>query len=337
MPPINPRPSTNNRSPVPSAPNHEGMLICENIVKRYGSFTALDGVSMEVPAGKVFGLLGPNGAGKTTLIRLITRITGPDEGRVLLDGHPMTSEDVARMGYLPEERGLYKKMKVGEQAVYLARLKGMTKADATTKLKEWFDRWEINGWWNKKVEELSKGMAQKVQFITTVLHGPKLLILDEPFSGFDPINAELIRGEVLRMRDEGVTIMLSTHSMPSVEEMCDHIALIDKSKVMLHGNVKEIRKRYSTSTYKLEFRGGKVAFADALAYHGEILEHKEEDGITTVRVKLLHNAKLNDVLSSTLRTVDFIGAHEEVPRMHDIFIRVVSENEPALVTSGMTE
>ena len=313
------------------------MLHLEGISKQFGDFTALDGITMDVPASKVFGLLGPNGAGKTTLIRIITHITGADSGRVLLDGKPMRDEDVVHMGYLPEERGLYKKMKVGEQALYLARLKGLSKAEATKRLKEWFARWEIDGWWNKKVEELSKGMAQKVQFITTVLHSPKLLILDEPFSGFDPINAELIRSEVLRLRNEGVTILLSTHSMPSVEEMCDHIALIDKSKVMLHGNVKEIRKRYSTSTYKLEFRGGKVGFADALAYHGEILEHKEEDGITTVRVKLLHNAKLNDVLASTLRAVDFIGAHEEVPRMHDIFIRVVSENEPALVTSGMTE
>ena len=313
------------------------MLTCENIVKRYGTHTALDGVSMEVPAGKIFGLLGPNGAGKTTLIRIITRITGPDEGRVLLDGRPMTQEDVACLGYLPEERGLYKKMKVGEQALYLARLKGMSKAEATAKLKEWFERWEIKEWWNKKVEELSKGMAQKVQFITTVLHEPKLLILDEPFSGFDPINAELIRGEVLRLRDQGVTIMLSTHSMPSVEEMCDHIALIDKSKVVLHGNVKEIRRRYATNTYKLEFKGHKVAFADALAYHGEILDHMEEDGITTVRVKLLHDAKLNDVLGSTFRSVEFLGAHEEVPRMHDIFIRVVSETAPSMVTSGMTE
>ena len=313
------------------------MLATETIVKKYGDHLALDGVSIEVPTGKVFGLLGPNGAGKTTLIRIITRITGPDSGKVLLNGRPMTEADVATMGYLPEERGLYKKMKVGEQAVYFARLKGMDKKEATKRLKDWFERWDMATWWNKKVEELSKGMAQKVQFITTVLHGPQLLILDEPFSGFDPINAELIRSEVLRMRDEGVTIMLSTHSMPSVEEMCDHIALIDKSKVMLHGNVKEIRKRYSTNTYKLEFKGHKVAFADALAYHGEILEHKEEEGVTTVRVKLLHNARLNDVLGSTLRAVEFIGAHEEVPRMHDIFIRVVSEAEPSMITSGMTE
>jgi ABC-2 type transport system ATP-binding protein len=318
-------------------PIRERMLTCENIVKRYSTHTALDGVSMDVPAGKVFGLLGPNGAGKTTLIRIITRITGPDSGRVLLDGHAMTDADVARMGYLPEERGLYTKMKVGEQALYLARLKGMDKADASKKLKDWFERWDLAGWWNKKVEELSKGMQQKVQFITTVLHGPKLLILDEPFSGFDPINAELIRGEILRLRNDGVTIMLSTHSMPSVEEMCDHIALIDKSRVVLHGNVKEIRRRYATDTYKLEFRGHKVAFADALAYHGEILEHKEEDGITTARVKLLHGAKLNNVLGATIHAVDYIGAHEEVPRMHDIFIRAVSETTPEAITSGMTE
>ena len=313
------------------------MLICENIVKRYGDFTALNGVSMEVPTGKVFGLLGPNGAGKTTLIRIITRITGPDEGRVLLNGKPMTGDDVSQFGYLPEERGLYKKMKVGEQALYLARLKGMSKADAMKKLKEWFERWEIGDWWNKKVEELSKGMAQKVQFITTVLHEPKLLILDEPFSGFDPINADLIRNEIMRLRDEGVTVMLSTHNMGSVEELCDHIALIDNAKVMLHGSVKEIRKRYSTNTYRVEFKGSKVAFADALLYHGELLDPKEEDGITSARVKLLNNASVNDVLKATLPAVQFLGVHEEVPRMHDIFIRVVSENEPAPVPSGMTE
>ncbi len=209
------------------------MLQVEGVSKRFGDFIALDGITMEVPPGQVFGLLGPNGAGKTTLIRIITRITGPDAGRILLDGKPMTQEDVAHLGYLPEERGLYKKMKVGEQALYLARLKGLTKADATKRLKDWFERWEIDGWWNKKVEELSKGMAQKVQFIITVLHEPKLLILDEPFSGFDPINADLVRSEILRLRNEGVTVMLSTHSMPSVEELCDHIGLIDKAKLML--------------------------------------------------------------------------------------------------------
>ncbi|HRW89754.1 MAG TPA: ATP-binding cassette domain-containing protein, partial [Flavobacteriales bacterium] len=209
------------------------MLDLQGITKTYGDFTALEDVSLIVPAGKVFGLLGPNGAGKTSLIRIITRITGPDAGQVLFEGRPMRQEDVLQLGYLPEERGLYKKMKVGEQAVYLARLKGMDKAEATKRIKEWFERWDMSSWWNKKVEELSKGMAQKVQFITTVLHRPKLLILDEPFSGFDPINAELIRGEILRLRDEGTTVMLSTHNMGSVEQLCEHIALIDKSHKVL--------------------------------------------------------------------------------------------------------
>ncbi|MBK8614952.1 MAG: ATP-binding cassette domain-containing protein [Flavobacteriales bacterium] len=313
------------------------MLTCENIVKRYGAFTALNGVSMDVPAGKVFGLLGPNGAGKTSLIRIITRITGPDEGRVLFDGKPMTDADVHQLGYLPEERGLYKKMKVGEQAVYLARLKGMPKAEATTRLKEWFTRWEMDGWWNKKVEELSKGMAQKVQFITTVLHEPKLLILDEPFSGFDPINAELIRSEILRLRDEGTTVMLSTHSMPSVEELCDHIALIDNAKVMLHGNVREIRKRYSTNTYRIEYKGTRVAFANALGFSGELVDTHDGEDMSVARVRLAKDTTPNTLLRQLVSGVEVNGVQEEVPRMHDIFIRVVSETAPEMVASGMTE
>lgn len=313
------------------------MLAAENIVKRFGDHVALDGVSLEVPTGKIFGLLGPNGAGKTTLIRIITRITGPDSGRILLDGKPMVEADAAMLGYLPEERGLYKKMKVGEQALYLARLKGLGKQEATQRLKEWFERWEIAGWWNKKVEELSKGMAQKVQFITTVLHGPKLLILDEPFSGFDPINAELIRAEIMRLRDEGVTVMLSTHNMGSVEELCEHIALVDRSKVVLDGSVKEIRKQFSDSTYTVEFKGSSVAFADALAYHGELIAPKEEGGICTARVKLLHGSTLNNVLAATLPVAQILGVHEVVPRMHDIFIRAVSAADPGKVATGMTE
>lgn len=313
------------------------MLHLEGISKRFGDFTALDGITMDVPAGKVFGLLGPNGAGKTTLIRIITRITGPDTGRILLDGKPMREEDVIHMGYLPEERGLYKKMKVGEQALYLARLKGLSKAEATKRLKEWFARWEIDGWWNKKVEELSKGMAQKVQFITTVLHEPKLLILDEPFSGFDPINAELIRSEILRLRDAGITVMLSTHSMPSVEEMCDHIGLIDKARLMLHGEVREIRKRYSTNTYRIEFKGHHVALANALSFTGELIETKEQGEYTIARIRLAKGGSLNDVLRQLLPTVEVHGVQEEIPRMHDIFIRVVSEKEPEAVTAGMTE
>ncbi len=313
------------------------MLATENIVKKYGDHLALDGVSLEVPTGKVFGLLGPNGAGKTTLIRIITRITGPDSGKVLLNGRPMTDADVATMGYLPEERGLYKKMKVGEQALYFARLKGMDKKEATKRLKEWFERWDMATWWNKKVEELSKGMAQKVQFITTVLHGPQLLILDEPFSGFDPINAELIRTEILRMRDEGVTVMLSTHNMGSVEELCEHIVLIDRSKVVLHGSVKDIRKQYSDSTYTIEFKGSKVAFANALAYHGELIDPKEDGELCTARVKLLHGATLNNVLAATMPVAQILGVHELVPGMHDIFIRAVSEKAPETITTDMTE
>ncbi len=313
------------------------MLRTEDIEKRFGDHTALDGVTMEVPAGRIFGLLGPNGAGKTTLIRIITRITAPDAGRVLLDGRPMNDADVVQMGYLPEERGLYKKMKVGEQAMYLAQLKGMEQAEARRRLKEWFDRWDMGGWWNKKVEELSKGMAQKVQFITTVLHRPKLLILDEPFSGFDPINAELVRSEILRLRDEGVTVMLSTHSMPSVEEMCDHIGLINKSRLVLHGNVREIRRRYATNTFRIDYRGSKVALASALAFSGELLDVQEDNGHGTARIRLGHGSTTNDVLRQLLPAVEVHGMHEEVPRMHDIFIRAVSETAPEQVTAGMTE
>jgi len=313
------------------------MLRLEGIVKRFGDHTALDGVSMEVQSGRVFGLLGPNGAGKTTLIRIITRITGPDEGMVYLDGRPMTSEDVAHMGYLPEERGLYKKMEVGEQALYLARLKGLSKADATKRLKDWFERWEIDGWWNKKVEELSKGMAQKVQFIITVLHEPKLLILDEPFSGFDPINAERVRSEILRLRDAGVTVMLSTHSMASVEELCDDIGLIDKAKLMLYGNVAEIRRRYATNTYRIEYEGNRVALANALSFTGVLVDDTEQGGHHVARIRLPEKGSVNQMLRQLLGAVEVRGVQEEIPRMHDIFIRVVSETAPERVTQGMTE
>ena len=313
------------------------MLQVEGVSKRFGDFIALDGITMEVPPGQVFGLLGPNGAGKTTLIRIITRITGPDAGRILLDGKPMTQEDVAHLGYLPEERGLYKKMKVGEQALYLARLKGLTKADATKRLKDWFERWEIDGWWNKKVEELSKGMAQKVQFIITVLHEPKLLILDEPFSGFDPINADLVRSEILRLRNEGVTVMLSTHSMPSVEELCDNIGLIDKARLMLHGNVREIRKRYATNTYRIEYDGNRVALGNALSFTGELVGAEEREDHNIARVRITKGSTLNDVLRQLLPSVTIHGVQEEVPRMHDIFIRVVSEHQPEAVAAEMTE
>ncbi|MDE6352218.1 MAG: ATP-binding cassette domain-containing protein, partial [Muribaculaceae bacterium] len=231
------------------------LLTVSNVSKHYAGHTALDDVSLEVNEGRIYGLLGPNGAGKTTLIRIINHITAPDSGHVIFDGHPLTQNDVVNIGYLPEERGLYKKMKVGDQALFFARLKGLSKADATVRLKEWFERLEISDWWNKKVEELSKGMAQKVQFIVTVLHRPKLLIFDEPFSGFDPINANILKREILRLRDEGATVIFSTHNMSSVETLCDDITLINNSKNILTGNVDEIRNRLGQNRYKNTFEG----------------------------------------------------------------------------------
>ena len=227
------------------------LIKCLNITKKFGNYTALNSVSIDIPQGKIFGLLGPNGAGKTTLIRILNRITMPDSGEIIFNGRSMEPLDVEQIGYLPEERGLYKKMKVGEQAVYLARLKGLSRSDAVRLLKEWFIKFGIEEWWNKKVEELSKGMAQKVQFIITVLHHPRLLILDEPFSGFDPVNVSLIRSEILRLRDEGTTILLSTHNMESVEELCDNIALINKSNLIVHGNVEQIRRKYGNNHVEL--------------------------------------------------------------------------------------
>lgn len=301
------------------------MLRTEGIVKRYADHLALDGVDLEVPEGKIFGLLGPNGAGKSTLIRIINQITVPDEGRVYLHNDEVTTEDVRKMGYLPEERGLYKKMKVGEQAIYLARLKGMSKAEAKSRLTAWFERWDMMGWWNKKVEELSKGMAQKVQFVTTVLHEPDLIILDEPFSGFDPINAELIRNEIIRLKDEGATIMLSTHNMGSVEEMCDHIALINNSKKVLEGAVKDVRKNFSENIYSVEFKGQLVGFTNAMWTAAELLDSWEEDGYTTARVRLQKNVKVNDILGAVMPKVEIHSITEEVPSMSEVFIKVVND------------
>ena len=279
------------------------MLQCEDITKKFGEFTALDDVSIEVPSGKIFGLLGPNGAGKTTLIRIINRITIPTAGKVMLDGKLVTDEDVRAIGYLPEERGLFKKMKVGEQSIYLAKLKGLSTAEATAELKKWFIKFGIQNWWDKKVEELSKGMAQKVQFITTVLHRPKLLILDEPFSGFDPVNAQMIRNEILRLRDEGTTIILSTHNMESVEELCDEIALINKSHLVVSGKTDEIRREYGDRKVEL-------VYTDLEGQHTEIIP-VEADG----------NAVLRETLD---RGVTVNSYREIVPRMNDIFIKLVT-------------
>lgn len=300
------------------------ILEAQNITKTYANHVALSDVSISVPRGSIFGLLGPNGAGKTSLIRIINQITAPDSGRISFDGKDLKPENVHDIGYLPEERGLYKKMKVGEQAVYLARLKGMSKAEANKKLKLWFERFEIQDWWNKKVEELSKGMAQKVQFITTVLHEPKFLILDEPFSGFDPINANLIKEELMRLRDEGATIMLSTHNMGSVEEICSHIALINNAKVVLEGGVKEVKNKFKEGVYDIVFSGNMLGFTNALWTNFELIGHHEtEDKLRSARIKLTEGASVNDLLKTVLPVAQIHSLNEVIPSMNDIFIKVV--------------
>ena len=303
------------------------MISAENIVKRYAGHTALENVSINVPDGSIFGLLGPNGAGKTSLIRIINQITAPDSGEIKLNDRSINSEDISRIGYLPEERGLYKKMKVGEQAIYLARLKGMSKHDAVTELRMWFEKLEMEAWWNKRVEELSKGMAQKVQFVTTVVHKPELLILDEPFSGFDPINTELIKGEILRLRDEGTTIMLSTHNMNSVEEICSHIALIHNANAVLDGKVEDLKKQFSEQVYELGFRGQMLGFTNALWTGFELLGHEVVDDRTIARIKMLDGHKPNDLLGAILPHVEVLEMTEVVPSMNDIFIKAVEAPE----------
>ncbi|MBO5815969.1 MAG: ATP-binding cassette domain-containing protein [Bacteroidales bacterium] len=300
-----------------------GLIQCKNVYKSFGEKVALDRVSVDIPKGKIFGLLGPNGAGKTTLIRIINRITIPNGGEVLFDGRPITQDDVEKIGYLPEERGLYRKMKVGEQAMYFAQLKGMSSREAASELKKWFVRFGIESWWNKKVEELSKGMAQKVQFITTVVHKPSLLILDEPFSGFDPVNAQVIREEILRLRDEGATIILSTHNMESVEELCDNIALINKSKVVITGGVDEIRRQYGNNNVELIYSGGSLASVPGVF---KVLSDQDDAGRHTAILSLEGinegNKALKEILSQDLTVNSF---KELVPRMNDIFIKLVTE------------
>lgn len=303
------------------------ILKIENLVKRYASHTALDNVSFDVPEGSIFGLLGPNGAGKTSLIRIINQITGPDQGSVFLFGEKLSPHHTQRIGYLPEERGLYKKMEVGEQALYLARLKGMSKSDAMKKLKVWFEKFDITPWWKKKVEELSKGMQQKIQFIVTVIHAPSLLILDEPFSGFDPINANLIKEELFTLSKNGSTIILSTHRMESVEELCSHITLINKSKVILEGTVKDIRNKFKSNMYEIAFIGNNIAFANGLWTGFELIETFPHDDHTIARVKLLQNKETNDLLQAILPQAKILGFREIVPGMNDIFINAVNEHQ----------
>lgn len=299
----------------------------KDVVKQYAGHKALNKVSISVPKGSIFGLLGPNGAGKTTLIRIINQITGPDSGEVFFDGNPLNPEDIKRIGYLPEERGLYKKMKVGEQAVYLAQLKGMGQKEATKKLKVWFDKFDILQWWDKKVEELSKGMQQKIQFIVTILHEPELLIFDEPFSGFDPINANLLKKEILELRDNGATIIFSTHNMGSVEEICDHIALINKSEKILDGPVDQIKKKYRTNTYQVQYTGEFDKLEKVLNADFEILDQQKGIEFNTLKVKLNNGATSNDFLKQLLPYLNIVSFSEIIPSMNDIFIRVVNENK----------
>lgn len=316
------------------------ILSVENVCKSFTNHTALDNVSLEVPQGKVYGLLGPNGAGKTTLIRIINHITAPDSGKVVFDGHPLTASDVVNIGYLPEERGLYKKMKVGDQAMFFARLKGLGKADAEKALKAWFERLEITDWWNKKVEELSKGMAQKVQFIVTVLHNPRLLIFDEPFSGFDPINANVLKREILKLRDEGATVIFSTHNMSSVEELCDNITLINKSHNILTGPVAELRKRFSDNRYELGFEGNQDDLIDAIggiAVNTEI-DGTDRDGITRIKFNVAGGDAIRPLLAAANGAVDIRSFSQILPSMDEIFIRAVeTSNQQANITNSDTE
>ena len=303
-----------------------GLIECRNICKNFGEKVALDNVSVDIPAGKIFGLLGPNGAGKTTLIRIVNRITIPNSGEVIFDGRPITQRDVERIGYLPEERGLYRKMEVGDQAMYLAQLKGMSARDAQRELKKWFVKFGIQDWWKKKVEELSKGMAQKVQFITTVVHKPALMILDEPFSGFDPVNTELIRKEILALKEEGATIILSTHNMESVEELCDNIALINKSRLVIDGGVDEIRHKYGNNNVELIYTGETPLQSVEGLY--TVLSDQDDSGRHTAVLSISGESSGNEVLSSVLGNGLTVNSFKELlPRMNDIFIKLVTEGE----------
>jgi len=313
------------------------ILHVKRVYKSYADHKALHNLSLHVEKQSIFGLLGPNGAGKTTLIRIINQITGPDKGEVFFEKERLSQKHISQIGYLPEERGLYKKMKVGEQAIYLAQLKGMSKGEATYKLRQWFEKFEINEWWDKKVEELSKGMAQKVQFITTVLHEPKLLILDEPFSGFDPINTNLIKKEILELRDKGSTIIFSTHNMESVEEICDDIALINKSRKILDGKVTEVKAAYKSNVFEIVFIGNMIAFTTALWTSFELLDSENKNGRIHVKVRANKPSEMNDLLRTIINDVQIVSVTEQTPSMNDIFIQKVQEVMPETIEEKEAE
>ena len=296
-----------------------------DVVKQFANHRALSKVSMEVPEKSIYGLLGPNGAGKTTLIRIINQITAPDEGELFFMGRNLKSEDVQLIGYLPEERGLYKKMKVGEQALYFAQLKGLSKSDAMKRLKYWFEKFEIQAWWDKKVEELSKGMQQKVQFIITIIHKPPLLIFDEPFSGFDPINTTLLKQEILNLRDEGATVIFSTHNMESVEELCDHITLINNSESILNGNVKAIRESYKAGIFEISLQGDANAFQSGLNDRFEMISMEKDSDNFTAKIKMKDNHNDNELLKLIINDYHILSFAEVLPSMNDIFIEAVGK------------
>ncbi|QNJ96763.1 ABC transporter ATP-binding protein [Constantimarinum furrinae] len=307
----------------------ENLLVASNVSKNFGNFKALNDISISVPKGSIFGLLGPNGAGKTTFIRIINQITMPDIGTVVLDGEHLKPDHIRYIGYLPEERGLYKSMKVGEQALYLAQLKGLSKQDAKQKLKYWFDRLDIGDWWNKKIQELSKGMAQKIQFVVTVLHEPKLLIFDEPFSGFDPINANLIKDEILRLRDQGATVIFSTHRMESVEEMCDHIALIHKSNKILDGKLLDIKRAYKSNTFEIGLTTDTPDLVSAQLHEKFELfpaSFKSINDELQYRIKIAENASANDLVNYLTSKGNLTHFVEVIPSANDIFIETVNKN-----------
>ena len=301
-------------------------LTATDITKQFANHKALDEVSISVRKQSIFGLLGPNGAGKTTLIRIINQILAPDNGGIFFNGEKLKAHHIHQIGYLPEERGLYKKMKVGEQVLYLAQLKGLTKDVAIKKIKYWFEKFEIQNWWDKKVEELSKGMQQKIQFITTVLHEPPLLIFDEPFTGFDPINTNLLKEEILSLREKGATVIFSTHNMESVEELCDHIALINKSKKILDGNVKEIKKTYKSNSYEIKV-SDLTGNVESLLNDGySLLEKKEEGEITKLKIQIINNLGSNELIKKLIPYCNIHSFDEILPTMNEIFIKTVSNN-----------
>jgi ABC-2 type transport system ATP-binding protein len=304
------------------------ILEVKNVIKQYGSYTALNNVSLQVPKGSIYGLLGPNGAGKTSLIRIINQITMPDSGEILLEGEKLNPKHISHIGYMPEERGLYKSMKVGEQALYLAQLKGLSKKEAKAQLDYWFEKLEIQGWWNKKIQELSKGMAQKIQFVVTVLHQPKLLIFDEPFSGFDPVNANLIKDEILGLRDKGATIIFSTHRMESVEELCDDIALIHESNKLIEGRLHDVKKQYRSNTFEVGIAPGNIEqfFADISTsrYTTQAANFKTLDDELKLQISLPGGTTSRELLNYLMQRGDVTYFVEKIPSVNDIFIQTVS-------------